>query len=64
MAKTKLVGYNYLHNHNGMEKQLNIPTDHVIVDRKDWEEVVRFFNENPDYINLLGESKHKIYLGA
>lgn len=62
MAKLKRVGYDYLHNHTGMEKQLNVPTDHVIVDRKDWEKVVRFFNENPGYIKLLGENKYKIDL--
>ena len=64
MAKLKRVGYDYLHKHTEMEKQLNVPTDHVIVDRKDWEEVVRFFNENPDHIKLIGESKHKIDLGG
>lgn len=53
MTKPKKVGYNYLHNHREMEKQLNLPNDHVIVDRKDWEEVVNFFNKYPEKINLI-----------
>lgn len=53
MAAKKIVGYNFLHNHPGMEKQLSLPDDHVVVDRKDWEAVVRLFNENPSIIGML-----------
>ena len=67
MSKLKRVGYDYLHNHQGMEKQLNVPSDHVIVDRKDWEEVVRFFNEHTEAIAWLGKTEKAIgegYSGA
>lgn len=45
-SQNKRIGENYLHNHPEMEMQLNIPRNHVIVDRKDWEEVVKFVIES------------------
>lgn len=51
--KGKHVGYDYLHNHKEMEKKLNVPFDHVIVDKKDWEEVIMFFHKYPENIKLL-----------
>jgi hypothetical protein len=62
MSKLIRVGYDYLHNHTGMEKKLNVPQDHVIVDRQDWEEVVRFFNEHPEAIACL-KQKPKYIIG-
>jgi len=32
------MNYNFLHNHPNTEKHLNLDEDHVIVDKKDWEE--------------------------
>jgi hypothetical protein len=60
MSKVIRVGYDYLHNHTGMEKQLKVPQDHVIVDRQDWEEVVRFFNEHPESIAWLKQKPKSI----
>lgn len=57
MAK-KHMGRNYLHNHPLMEKELNVPKDHVIVDRKDWEEVIKFFTQ--ENLNTIYERIHNI----
>jgi len=57
MEKEKLVGLNYLHRHTQTEKILNVDSEHVIIDRKDWEEVVEYFHNNPDEIKKLTESK-------
>lgn len=45
-----LVGYSlgFLHSHPGMERQLKIDTDHVIVDRDEWERVVLYLNSHYD----------------
>lgn len=36
-----------LHRHPNMEKQLNIPDDHVIVDKEEWERALRMTQHNP-----------------
>ena len=35
------MAHEFLHNHPMMEKVFNIDQDHVVVDRKDWEEAKR-----------------------
>jgi hypothetical protein len=37
-----------------MEKASGIDPDHVIVDRKEWEEVVEYFRQYPEGANKLG----------
>ena len=41
------AGENFLHSHPGMEKESKIPRTHVIVDRGDWEETVKFLKKHP-----------------
>lgn len=36
----KIYGKNYLHSHLDLEEKLGVGKDHVIIDRKDWEEIV------------------------
>lgn len=60
MAKEKLIGFNYLHRHTVTEKILNVDSEHVIIDRKDWEEVVDYFHNNPDEVKKIGEPKFKL----
>ena len=57
MEKEKSVGFNYLHRHPQQEKMLNVDGDHVIVDRKEWEQVVEYFHNYPEEINKLGKKK-------
>jgi len=54
IKKKKIVEFNYLHNHPQMEKASGIDPDHVIVDRKEWEEVVEYFRQYPEGANKLG----------
>lgn len=56
--KKKILGYNFLHTHPFLEKQLglSLPPDHVIVDRNDLEEVILFLNDRPDLVKLIGRS--------
>lgn len=53
MNKEKIIGENFLQPHPKIEYLLNIDEKHVIVDRKDWEMIVKFFEENPQYIQKL-----------
>jgi len=48
--KDRLHGF--LHNHPGAEKELGLDKDHVIVDRKDWEE----YHQNKPRIGIVGGS--------
>jgi hypothetical protein len=48
MAQKKFVGLGYLHQHSVMERQLGVDADHVIVDKKDWEEVCQYFECHPE----------------
>lgn len=42
------MGSNFLHNHPGKEKQLELDKDHVIVDREDWELALKILNETTE----------------
>ncbi len=56
MIKSNLkTGFNYLHRHPQMEQSLNVDAKHVIVDRKDWEEVVNYFHQYPEKVKGLGK---------
>jgi hypothetical protein len=58
--KSRQVGVNFLHNHAGKENILRaqgkLTDGHVIVDQRDWEEVIAFFKKKPHLIVELGES--------
>ena len=49
----KQIGFNYLHRHPQMEGDNDIDSKHIIVDRKDWEEVVNYFHKYPEQIDFL-----------
>ena len=54
----------FLHNHPMMERDLNIPRDHVIVDRKDWEQfqkdkTIEINKPIAPEIEVLGEGEIK-----
>lgn len=49
----KIIGYNFLENHPEKEKELNLDPEHVIVDRRDWENVTRYFLENPQSLEKI-----------
>ena len=53
----KIIGVNFLNSHRHMEGAYNIPSDHVIVDRKDWEETINFLRENETLIHKSLEIK-------
>lgn len=63
MSKEKVPGFNYLHRHTKLEEVLNLDSDHVIVDKKDWEEVVillqRMNNKlpKPEFQKHINQSK-------
>lgn len=52
-AGVKLIGDNFLHNHPLIEARLDLDANHVIVDRLDWERIIRFFEDNPKYVELI-----------
>lgn len=39
------IGVTYLHPHTELSIELGLDSDHVIVDRKDWEQVVKYLRE-------------------
>ena len=51
----KQIGFNYLHRHPQMEGDNDIDSKHIIVDRKDWEEVVNYFHKYPEQIDKIEE---------
>jgi len=60
MSKRKMVGYNFIHTHPQTEKSLNLDKTHVIVDRKDWEQIVNYFMDYPDQVKRIGVRKRLI----
>lgn len=60
MINKKIVGFNYLHQHPQTETSLNVDIDHVIVDRKDWKEVVDYFKQYPEEVEKLGKTRFMI----
>lgn len=49
----KIMGVNFLHNHPRTERQAGLDENHVVVDRDDWEKIIRFFDENPQFIQYI-----------
>lgn len=60
MSKIKKVGYNFLHTHPQTETSLNVDAEHVIIDRKEWEEVVDYFHQYPEEVEKLGKARYSI----
>lgn len=56
-SKTNILipGVTFLHNHPHMERMVDLPTDHVIIDREEWEKLIVFFNERPALIKEVLE---------
>ncbi len=46
----RIIGIHYLHRHPVMQEKLGVDDDHIIVDKKDWKEVVKALQENPQKI--------------
>jgi len=51
----KNIGINYLHRHTKMEEMLKIDDNHVIIDKRDWQDVVDVFQRNRDLVDLIGK---------
>ena len=60
MAKAIIMGVNFLHRHLYKEDVLKLEPNHVIVDKQDWEDVLRFFKDHPENIPLLDYTHIKI----
>ena len=59
----KIIGVSYLEAHSEMQKSLGVPEDHVIVDKKEWEEVVHFLQEHPEVFTKIINRKSQITYG-
>lgn len=57
--KIKLIGFNFLHRHPKTERLLDLPEEHVIVDKKDWTEIIEFFEEYPKLMSEVGKKELK-----
>ena len=53
----KVIGKNYLHTHPMEENAKGIDNEHCIVDKKELREVQKFFEDNPELIQWIGEGK-------
>lgn len=56
----KIIGVSYLEEHSGMQKKLEVPEDHVIVDRKDWWEIISYFRQHPEAFAKVINHKSQI----
>ena len=50
----KVIGKNYLHTHPMEENAKGIDNEHCIVDKKELQEVQKFFEDNPQLIQWIG----------
>lgn len=48
----KVIGKNYLHTHPMEENAKGIDNEHCIVDKKELQEVQKFFEDNPELIHV------------
>lgn len=53
----KIIGVNYLHTHPADESKKGVDGEHCIVDKKELQEVQKFFEDNPELIQWLGNGK-------
>ena len=60
MKKYKIVGINYLHEHNETQKKLNLDSEHVIVDKNEWKEICDYFNQFPEQVKHIGSKQTTI----
>jgi len=49
----KVIGMNFLHIHHFMQEEHNVPTDHVIVDRKDYEQTIHLLRNDKYFHDRL-----------
>ena len=59
--KKIIPGLNYLHTHPGMEHEKAIDKDHVIVDKKDYDQVIYLLRSNPDLMKEIHKRNRAIY---
>lgn len=55
----KLIGKNYLHTHPIEENAKGIDNEHCIVDKKELQEVQKFFLDNQELIQWIGHGPIK-----
>ena len=53
MGNNKVPGLTFLNNHPSQEDEVRLDLKHVIVDKSDWEMVIRFFKENPEQFDKM-----------
>ena len=53
MGNNKVPGLTFLNNHPSKEDEVRLDLKHVIVDKSDWEIVVKFFKENPEQFDKM-----------
>lgn len=52
----KIIGQNFLHTHPTTEKMLGVDEEHVIVDKKDFYQILDFFRKNPELLKEVGKN--------
>lgn len=53
MGNNKVPGLTFLNNYPSKEDEVRLDLKHVIVDKSDWEMVIRFFKENPEQFDKM-----------
>ncbi len=53
----KVIGKNYLHTHPLKEIAKGVDSEHCIVDKKELQEVQKFFEDNPELIQWIGNGR-------
>lgn len=56
-SRSIIVGGNFFHTHPHEEKALGVSVDHVIVDKEDYEFIVKLFHHNPDLVKDLNKTE-------
>jgi len=56
----KILGKNFFETHTQLQKMKEIDSDHVIVDRKDYEQILNFFYDRPVLIEQIGKPLHLV----
>lgn len=60
----KMAGFNFLHRHSHLEGLLKVDAEHVIVDRKDWEEVVYYLQSHSQEVEKIGNIQFDLEIGG
>ena len=57
MPKIIIVGQNFLCPHHRMQIDYVVPPDHVIIDKREWRQIVGFFMIHPELVQELSHVK-------